>query len=71
MFAAFGMPGHLELLILALLGLFFVGVPVLIVVIVLAANRRRQQSTECPKCGKMSPPSDFCPHCGAKSTKED
>lgn len=63
--------GMIELLILCLLGLVFVGVPLIVVVIVLSANRRQQQPTECPKCGKMSPSSDFCPHCGAKSMKED
>ncbi|MDP6469071.1 MAG: zinc ribbon domain-containing protein [Pirellulaceae bacterium] len=71
MFAFFGMPGYIELLIIGMLGLVLVGAPLFVVVIVLLANRGQQQTTECPKCGKVSPQSGFCPHCGAKSTKED
>ena len=67
MFAFFGMPGYIELLII---GTVFV-VPVIVVAIVISTNRSQQQFMKCPKCGLMSPPSNFCPHCGAQSTKED
>ena len=59
MIAQFGMPGHIELLIIGMVGLALVGVPLIIVIVVLSANRRQQQSTECPKCGEMLPPPSF------------
>jgi len=63
------MPGFLELLIIGLIGLVCLGVPVIIIVaVVVSSNRRQQQSTKCPNCGELLPPSNFCAHCGAKST---
>ena len=56
------------LLILGLLGLLLV-IVVLGVVVGLAS--RGKHTVPCPKCGKMSPRSKFCPHCGAKSVKQD
>jgi len=70
MFAFFGLPGHIELLIIIGM-LASVGTPLLIVVVVLAVNRRQRPSTSCPQCGEMmSPQSNFCSHCGAKTTPE-
>ncbi|HJN13073.1 MAG TPA: hypothetical protein QF564_30635 [Pirellulaceae bacterium] len=58
------------LLILGVLGLLLV-IVVVGLVVALLANRGQQQTAECPKCGAMSPPSNFCPHCGAGPMKED
>jgi len=63
--------GMIELLILCLIGLALVGIPLIVVIVVLSTSRRHQQSVACPKCGKLSPRTSFCPHCGAKSMKED
>ena len=60
--------GILELLIIGVFGLACVGIPLIVVVSLIANRKQRQvQVTECPKCGKVAPPSNFCPHCGAKS----
>ncbi|MDA1055822.1 MAG: hypothetical protein O3C40_35985 [Planctomycetota bacterium] len=42
MLAMFGMPGHLELLILGLLCLMMVGVPTIIVAVVLWINQKNR-----------------------------
>ena len=67
MLAAFGMPGHLELIILGLLCLFTIGVPVLVVVVLqLTKGKRatRQSAIPCPHCGMLAEPTNCCPHCG-------
>ena len=69
MSAGFGMPGIAELLIIGVV--LVVGVPLIALVAVVAANRGQQQTAECPKCGAISPRSNFCPHCGAGPMKED
>ncbi len=60
-----GTPGIMELAIIGLLGLICIGVP-LVVIGLLVVNRKSGPIVECMNCGKVSPPSDFCPHCGAK-----
>lgn len=65
-----GMPGIFELVIVGVLGLACVGIPVILLVMLVSNRRQHQvQVTECHECGKVSPTSDFCPHCGAKSIK--
>ena len=58
-------PGWMEMLIVGLVGLFLLGVPIVVVIIVLVANRSKTAATPCPKCGKPTPQLNFCPHCGA------
>lgn len=40
MLAAFGMPGHIELLLIGMICLMMIGVPLVIVMVVLWLNRR-------------------------------
>lgn len=67
MLAMFGMPGHLELLIIGLIGSMVIGVPIIIVFIAMWVSRSGLQSSPkpCPKCGMLAPEHGFCPHCGA------
>lgn len=69
MFAFFGMPGHIELLFLAL----FVVVPVVTVLLVLRLKIRGNNGAypgnpnvaPCPDCGhQVSIHAVTCPHCG-------
>ncbi|MEQ8787348.1 MAG: hypothetical protein RIC55_13665 [Pirellulaceae bacterium] len=73
MIAFFGMPGHLELLILGAMLLCAVGVPLGILVVILLVVRSsgaaRPHSganlTICPDCGQaISRLAESCPHCG-------
>jgi len=69
MIGFFGMPGIIELLILALLVL----VPLVVVLIVLGLSKRANDGeypmnpnlAPCPDCGQqVSIHADTCPHCG-------
>ena len=66
MLAWFGMPGHLELLILGFLCLTFIGVPIGIVIGVIVWSRHRDAHLpQCPDCGRrVSPLAESCPGCG-------
>ena len=62
--------GWMELLILAVLGMFFVGAAVAILLIVARGKRASavppgKQLQPCPECGQMlSPAAITCPGCG-------
>ena len=62
----FGMPGHLELLILSFLCLAFIVVPLGVVLGALIWSRRRNAHLpQCPDCGRrVSPVAESCPGCG-------
>lgn len=70
MVGMFGMPGHLELLLVAVLGLGCIGVVVALVVLVAYLNKGKQSPrgrnlVQCPDCQRsISPSAVSCPHCG-------
>ncbi len=77
-FAVFGMPGILELIIIGVVLLILVAVPIVVVSLVVGASRRTKPPhaqygeapspnlMACPDCGHgVSHRAESCPNCGA------
>jgi len=66
--AFFGMPGHLEMIILGLMCLGALAVIVVVVVVVVLTTRKGSANPNlypCPACGQtVSLDAESCPHCG-------
>ncbi|MHC4175936.1 MAG: hypothetical protein ACYSWU_00410 [Planctomycetota bacterium] len=79
LFAFFGAPGPIELIIIGLICLAFVGVIVVAVVIPLAVSKKNRSDMAanpnlfpCPDCGNwVSRQAPNCPKCGRALRPED
>jgi len=74
-YAYFGMPGPMEILVILLIGLVCLGVPIALLAIVFAVARKSASSTPdsppYPNCGThVVPRAKFCHQCGSRLGQE-